>query len=332
MSDLGETAPPAPPSSPQGAAGLEVVEEPTFESDSDSSTIPWDLGVDVAAGIPLPPESPPRVQPALVGQVQGPPEGWARFLARPAVQELLAEENPLSLQHIWEAWDKCFDCDPDRPSPEKERARRCYDKFFPVEHQYKVHIDEGVIAAADQMIRAARLSETEMKSGKCKICKVKFWPDDLQSMDDEPDMLVRILCGHIFHRNCISEAFLRAFVCPLCAHIPKKDYQLTQPYPLSWDGEGEEDGAAGLQEQQDGAGAAVGAQGAGAEGGQGGAGGVGEGGGAGVDQEGQQIELSSTEEEQDEDELLQMMYGILSQKDVNILFCCKKTKLGDGVW
>ena len=222
MSDLGETAPPAPPSSPQGAAGLEVVEEPTFESDSDSSTIPWDLGVDVAAGIPLPPESPPRVQPALVGQVQGPPEGWARFLARPAVQELLAEENPLSLQHIWEAWDKCFDCDPDRPSPEKERARRCYDKFFPVEHQYKVHIDEGVIAAADQMIRADRLSETEMKSGKCKICKVKFWPDDLQSMDDEPDMLVRILCGHIFHRNCISEAFLRAFVCR-CAHTsPRK--------------------------------------------------------------------------------------------------------------
>ena len=82
-----------------------------------------------------------------------------------------------------------------------------------------------------------------------------------------------------------------------------------------------------LQEQQDGAGAAVGAQGAGAKGGQGGAGGVGEGGGAGVDQEGQQIELSSTEEEQDEDELLQMMYGILSQKDVNILFIVKKTKL-----
>ena len=91
------------------------------------------------------------MHPAVVGQVQGPPEGWARFLARPAVQELLAEENPLSLQHIWEAWDKCFDCDPDRPSPEKERARRCYDKFFPVKHQYKVHIDEGVIAAADQM-------------------------------------------------------------------------------------------------------------------------------------------------------------------------------------
>ena len=160
------------------------------------------------------------------------------------------------------------------------------------------------------------------------VRSARFWPDDLQIMDDEPDMLVRILCGHIFHRNCISEAFLRAFVCPLCAHIPKKDYQLTQPYPLSWDGEGEEDGAARLQEQQDGAGAAVGAQGAGAEGGQGGAGGVGEGGGAGVDQEGQQIELSSTEEEQDEDELLQMMYGILSQKDVNILFFCKKDQTG----
>ena len=68
-------------------------------------------------------------------------------------------------------------------------------------------------------------------------------------MDDDPNMLVRILCGHLFHRTCISNAFLAASLCPLCACVPKKNYQWPQPYPLSWDGDDEEDGAAGAEEQ-----------------------------------------------------------------------------------
>ena len=40
-----------------------------------------------------------------------------------------------------------------------------------------------------------------------------------------------------------------ATLCPLCACVPKKNYQWPQPYPLSWDGDDEEDGAAGAVEQ-----------------------------------------------------------------------------------
>ena len=70
-----------------------------------------------------------------MGQVQGPPEGWTPFAAQPQVQELMTEEDPLTMEQIWETWDTMFESDPDRPSPMKERARRVYDKFFPVEHQ-----------------------------------------------------------------------------------------------------------------------------------------------------------------------------------------------------
>ena len=108
-------------------------------------------------------------------------------------------------------------------------------------------------------------------------------------------------------------------MCPLCAHIPAKKYQLEQPYPLSWDGVGEDevDGDAGNQEQQDGAGVAVGGEVEGAqgaeEGAEGGQGVVGDGGGAGVEQEQEGHQLSSTEEESSEDELNDMMMRVLSQ-------------------
>ena len=50
-------------------------------------------------------------------------------------QELMAEEDPLTMEQIWETWDTMFESDRDRPSPMKKRARRVYVKFFPVKHQ-----------------------------------------------------------------------------------------------------------------------------------------------------------------------------------------------------
>ena len=58
----------------------------------------------------------------------------------------------------------------------------------------------------------------------CRISRKKFWPDDLEVMENEPDMVVHIMCGHLFHRTCITAAFLEVFVCPLCAHVPHKEY------------------------------------------------------------------------------------------------------------
>ena len=104
---------------------------------------------DVAAGIPLPPESPPN-PPAVVPW--GLPEGWLEFAARPPVQELMSEgPDPFTLEEAWEAWDTMFDNDQDRPSPKKERIRRVYDKFIAVKHQYEMHVDEDVFAVSDQM-------------------------------------------------------------------------------------------------------------------------------------------------------------------------------------
>ena len=58
----------------------------------------------------------------------------------------------------------------------------------------------------------------------CRISRKKFWPDDLEVMENEPDISVRILCGHLFPRTCITAAFLEAFVCPFCVHVPRKEY------------------------------------------------------------------------------------------------------------
>ena len=125
--------------------------------------------------------------------IQPPPKGFA---AHPAVQALMSQPNPLTLEEIIDAWDGMFELDEERPSPKKEKTKRVYEQLFAPKHQYEVEVDVDVSTASDQMRRGAVLTSEEMKHGFCRICKEKFWPDDnFLTMDKELDLLVRIRCG-----------------------------------------------------------------------------------------------------------------------------------------
>ena len=107
--------------------------------------------------------------------IQPPPKGFA---AHPAVQALMSQPNPLTLEEIIDAWDGMFELDEERPSPKKEKTKRAYEQLFAPKHQYEVEVDVDVSTASDQMRRGAVLTSEEMKHGFCCICKEKFWPDN----------------------------------------------------------------------------------------------------------------------------------------------------------
>ena len=174
--------------------------------------------------------------------IQPPPKGFA---AHPAVQALMSQPNPLTLEEIIDAWDGMFELDEERPSPKKEKTKRAYEQLFAPKHQYEVEVDVDVSTASDQMRRGAVLTSEEMKHGFCRICKEKSWPDDnFLTMDKELDLLVRIRCGCVFQKECITNGLLSSLCWPLCSYQCEKEYQKPLTVPLSWDGTDEDaDGA-----------------------------------------------------------------------------------------
>ena len=78
---------------------------------------------------------------------------------------------------------------------------------YPVNHHFRRNYSLQQIMSAPEMTTPALVTAQEIKTAVCIICQDPIWPgDDIVNMKEEPDMMVRIHCGFLFHHGMPNQA------------------------------------------------------------------------------------------------------------------------------